>query len=40
MKRSGKNCCVEDGCEYFETVVIPGIADEKVRNSAKLLRKL
>ena len=37
---SGKDCCVEEGCEYFETVVIPGIADKKIKESAKLLRKL
>ena len=37
---SGKDCCVEEGCEYFETIVIPGIADEKTKTSAKLLRKL
>ena len=39
-KLSGKNCSVEDGCEYFETIVIPGIDDDKIKQKAKLLRKL
>ena len=39
-KYSGKNCFVDNGCEYFEAVVIPGIADEKIKETAKLLRKL
>ncbi len=36
---SGKPCVVEKGCDYFEYVVIPGIADKKIKDSAKLLRK-
>ena len=39
-KLSGKNCSFEDGCEYFETIVIPGIDDDKIKQKAKLLRKL
>ena len=39
-KLSGKNCSVDDGCDYFEAVVIPGIADEKIKDTAKLSRKL
>ena len=38
-KLSGKPCVVEKGCDYFEYVVIPGIADEKVKKSAMLTRK-
>ena len=25
----GKNCLVEDGCDYFDAVVIPGILDDR-----------
>jgi hypothetical protein len=39
-KLSGKQCIVEEGCDYFESVVIPGIADNNMRESAKLSRKL
>ena len=38
-KLSGKNCSVDEGCDYFEAVVIPGIADERVRKAARLSRK-
>lgn len=37
---SDKDCIVESGCDYFESIVIPGIADDKTRESAKLLKKL
>tara|TARA_R100001082_G_C4311362_1_gene136875 strand:+ start:573 stop:782 length:210 start_codon:yes stop_codon:yes gene_type:complete len=30
-KLSGKKCSVDKGCDYFETVVIPGIENLKYR---------
>ncbi len=39
-KISGKECIAEDGCDYFESVVIPGIADDKTRRSVKRMRGL
>ncbi len=39
-KLSGKECIVEEGCDYFESVVIPGITDERVRKSAEKMRGL
>ena len=39
-KLKGKSCLVEKGCDYFESVVIPGIADEDIKKSAQLLRKI
>ena len=36
---NGKPCIIEDGCEYFEEIVIPGIANDKDRQDAMLLRK-
>ena len=35
-KLSGKSCRVEKGCEFFESVVIPGITDDRIRQSARL----
>jgi hypothetical protein len=29
-KLSGKNCSVEEGCEYFDNIVIPGINNKTV----------
>ena len=37
---SDKDCIVESGCDYFESIVVPGIADDKTRESAKLFKKL
>ena len=28
-KLVGKDCLVEDGCDYFDAVVIPGILDDR-----------
>jgi len=39
-KLSGNECIVEEGCDYFESIVIPGIADDKVRRSAEKMRGL
>jgi|TARA_R110002126_G_scaffold228107_1_gene372605 hypothetical protein len=39
-KLSGKDCRVEEGCDYFESIVVPGIADDKVRRSAQKMRGL
>ena len=38
-KLSGKPCRVEKGCEFFESVVIPGITDDRIRQSARLSRR-
>ena len=38
-KLSGKSCIVEKGCEFFESVVIPGITDDRIRQSARLSRR-
>jgi len=35
----GKPCRVEEGCEFFESVVIPGITDDRIRQSARLSRR-
>jgi|TARA_R110002020_G_scaffold35259_4_gene106610 hypothetical protein len=37
-KLSGKSCQVERGCDFFDSVVIPGITDDKVKQSARLYR--
>ena len=29
----GKDCLVEDGCDYFDAVVIPGILDSRDRKT-------
>ena len=29
-KLSGKNCSVEEGCEYFDNVVVPGIDNKTI----------
>jgi len=39
-KLSGKDCKVEEGCDYFESIVIPGIADDRIRKSAEKMRGL
>ena len=38
-KLSGKPCRVEKGCEFFDSVVIPGITDDRIRQSARLSRR-
>ena len=38
-KLSGKSCRVERGCDFFDAVVIPGITDDRIRQSARLSRR-
>mgnify|MGYP005816823925 FL=1 len=28
-KKVGKSCSVEDGCDYFQAIVMPGIVDDR-----------
>ena len=35
-KLSGKSCRVERGCDFFDTVGIPRITDDRIRQSARL----
>ena len=35
-KLSGKNCSVEEGCEYFENIVVPGIDDKRIIKSIEV----
>ena len=38
-KLSGKSCRVERGCDFVDTVVVPGITDDRIRQSAGLSRR-